>query len=142
MNFVLFRIIRKACFYCVFCFSRLIQFVLLYNKKAKELSTVYRSKQKRLTRDQVLLSYREHPRELLCCSAPTFMLFHSSLFLKFVSTLDSRLFEPALVRTSRLFEPFFIPRGYSLITSTKNLSVIRTFSSSNFRLFEPIYEPS
>ena len=56
-------------------------------------------------------------------------------------TADSRLFEPALVRTSRLFEPFFIPRGYSLTSSTKNLSVIRTFSCSNFRLFEPISEP-
>ena len=56
-------------------------------------------------------------------------------------TADSRLFEPALGRTFRLFEPFFIPRGYSLTSSTKNSSVIRTFSCSNFRLFEPISEP-
>ena len=56
-------------------------------------------------------------------------------------TADSRLFEPALVRTSCLFEPFFIPRGYSLTSSTKNPSVIRTFSCSNFRLFKPISEP-
>ena len=57
------------------------------------------------------------------------------------NTADSRLFEPALVRTSRLFEPFFIPRGYTLTSSTKNSSVIRNFSCSNFRLFEPISEP-
>ena len=57
------------------------------------------------------------------------------------TTADSWLFEPAVVRTSRLFEPFFIPRGYSLTSSTKNPSVIRTFSCSNFRLFEPISEP-
>ena len=56
-------------------------------------------------------------------------------------TADSRLFEPALGRTSCLFEPFFIPRGYSLTSSTKNPSVIRTFSCSNFRLFKPISEP-
>ena len=56
-------------------------------------------------------------------------------------TADSRLFEPALARTSCLFEPFFIPRGYSLTSSTKNPSVIRTFSCSNFRLFKPISEP-
>ena len=56
-------------------------------------------------------------------------------------TADSRLFEPALVRTFCLFEPFFIPRGYSLTSSTKNPSVIRTFSCSNFRLFKPISEP-
>ena len=56
-------------------------------------------------------------------------------------TADSWLFEPALVRTSCLFEPFFIPRGYSLTSSTKNPSVIRTFSCCNFRLFKPISEP-
>ena len=56
-------------------------------------------------------------------------------------TADSRLFEPALARTSCLFEPFFIPRGYSLTSSTKNPSVIRTFSCCNFRLFKPISEP-
>ena len=32
--------------------------------------------------------FREHPRVLLCCSASTFMLFHSSLFLKFVSNFE------------------------------------------------------
>ena len=57
------------------------------------------------------------------------------------TTADSQLFEPELVRTSRLFEPFFIHRGYSLTSSTKNPSVIRTFSCLNFRLFEPISEP-
>ena len=57
------------------------------------------------------------------------------------TTADSQLFEPVLVRTSRLFESFFIPHGYSLTSSTKNPSVIRTFSCSNFRLFEPISEP-
>ena len=31
---------------------------------------------------------REHPRVLLCCAAPTFMLFHRSLFLKFVSNFE------------------------------------------------------
>ena len=40
------------------------------------------------------------------------------------NTADSRLFEPALVRTSGLLEPFFIPRGYSLTSSTENPSVI------------------
>ena len=35
-----------------------------------------------------MLSFREHPRVLLCCSAPTFMLFHSSLFLKFVNNFE------------------------------------------------------
>ena len=44
LNFTLFRIIRIACFYCVFCFFRFIQFVLVYNKKTKEQSIVYRSK--------------------------------------------------------------------------------------------------
>ena len=74
--------------------------------------------------------------------------FYMLLFHKFGSnhmlngyTADSRLFEPALARTSLLFKPFFIPRGYSLTSSTKNPSVIRTFSCSNFRLFEPISEP-
>ena len=86
-NFALFRILRKACFYCVFYFSRFIQFLLLYNGKTKELLIVYRSKQKSSTCDQVLLSSREHPRVFLCCSAPTFMLFHS-LFLKFVNNLE------------------------------------------------------
>ena len=50
-------------------------------------------------------------------------------------TADSRLFEPALVRTSCLFEPFFIPRGYSLTSSTIlqlfEPSVVRTFVYSN-----------
>ena len=31
---------------------------------------------------------REHPRVLLICAAPTFMLFHRSLFLKFVSNFE------------------------------------------------------
>ena len=52
---------------------------------------------------------------------------------KNLNTVDSRLFEPALVRTSRLFEPFFIFRGYTLTSSTKNPLVIRTFSCLNFR---------
>ena len=34
------------------------------------------------------LSSRKHPRLLLCCAAPTFMLFHYSLFLKFVKYLE------------------------------------------------------
>ena len=35
-----------------------------------------------------MLSFREHPRVLLCCSAPNFMLFNSSLFLKFVNNFE------------------------------------------------------
>ena len=69
------------------------------------------------------------------------LLFNMYICDMLYDTADSRLFEPALVRTSRLFEPFFIPRRYSLTSSTKNPSVIRTFSCSNFRLFEPISEP-
>ena len=34
------------------------------------------------------LSSREHPRVHLCCPAPTFMLFHYSLFLKFVNNFE------------------------------------------------------
>ena len=34
------------------------------------------------------LSSREHPRVHLCCAAPTFMLFHYSLFLKFVNNFE------------------------------------------------------
>ena len=46
-RFFLYRIIRMICFYCVFYFFILIQFVLLYfkkNKGTKERSIVYRSK--------------------------------------------------------------------------------------------------
>ena len=35
-----------------------------------------------------MLSFREHPRVLLCCSAPIFMLLYSSLFLKFVNDFE------------------------------------------------------
>ena len=65
----------------------------------------------------------------------------SNRFEKSFRLQQTLLFKLALVRTSHLFEPFFIPRGYSLTSSTKNPSVIRTFSYSNFRLFEPISEP-
>ena len=68
-------------------------------------------------------------------------LLLDDVFENFRNTADFRLFEPALVRTSCLLEPFFNPRGYSLTSSNKNPSVIRTFSCSNFRLFEPISEP-
>ena len=34
-NFVLFQIIRTACFYYIICFFRFIQFVLLYNRNNK-----------------------------------------------------------------------------------------------------------
>ena len=34
------------------------------------------------------LSPREHPRVHLCCAAPTFMLFHYSLFLEFVNNFE------------------------------------------------------
>ena len=44
LNFVLFRIIQIACFCGVFCLFRFIQFVLLYNKKTKDLLMVYRRK--------------------------------------------------------------------------------------------------
>ena len=67
---------------------------------------------------------------------------HSGSYVCYYSlTADSRLFELALVWTSRLFEPFFIPRGYSLTSSTKNPSVIRTFSCSNFRLSNRFLNP-
>ena len=33
-------------------------------------------------------SPREHPKALLCCAAPTFMLVHRSLFLKFVNNFE------------------------------------------------------
>ena len=98
----------------------------------------------------------KHLKHIFLCLALTFSLFHQNfgyfrrfclnakiIHAKFVTEKysSSRLFQPALVRTSRLFEPFFIPRGYSLTSSTKNPSVIRTFRCSNFRLFEPISEP-
>ena len=35
-----------------------------------------------------MLSFREHPRVPLRCSVPTFMLFHSFLFLKFVNNFE------------------------------------------------------
>ena len=34
------------------------------------------------------LSSREHPGVLLCCAAPIFLLFHYSLFLKFVKNFE------------------------------------------------------
>ena len=37
---------------------------------------------------QQFLSSREHPRLYLCCAAPAFMLFHYSLFLKFVNNFE------------------------------------------------------
>ena len=37
------------------------------------------------------LSSREHPTVHLCCPAPTFMLFHCSLFLKFVNNFHLKL---------------------------------------------------
>ena len=46
-------------------------------KKTKELLKVYK-----------FLSSREHPRVLLSCAAPTFMLFHYSLFLKFANNFE------------------------------------------------------
>ena len=46
------------------------------------------SKSKRSTQNQVLRSSRDHPRVLLCCSAPTFMLFHFSLLLKFLNNFE------------------------------------------------------
>ena len=80
LNFVLFRIIRITWFCCVFCFFRFIQFVLLYHKQNKG---TFKSLQKSIKKFSIrsgLLSSREHPRVFLCCSEPTFMLFHSSLF--------------------------------------------------------------
>ena len=35
-----------------------------------------------------MLSFREHPRVPLRCSVPTFVLFHSSLFLEFVNNFE------------------------------------------------------
>ena len=49
-------------------------FIYCLIKKTKELLTVYSS--------------REHPRVHLCCADPTFMLFHYSLFLKFVNNFE------------------------------------------------------
>lgn len=56
-----------------------------------------------------------------------------------VTTVDSRFFGPVLIQISGLFEEFFIPRGFSLRNSCKYLSVIRTCSYSNFRIFEVIF---
>ena len=85
LNFVLFHIIQIACFYCLFCFFRFIQFVLLCYKKSKG---TFNSLQKKTKKINTRSSSRQHPRVLLCCAAPTFMLFHYSFFLKFVSNFE------------------------------------------------------
>ena len=48
---------------------------------------VYR-RNKKIQHTIKFLSSRENPRVLLCCAAPTFMLFHYSLFLKFVNNFE------------------------------------------------------
>ena len=88
LNFSLFRIIQIACCYCAFFFFRFIQFKLLCNKKNKGSFNGLQKKIKKNQHTIKLLSSREHPKVLLCCAAPTFMLLYYSLFLKFVNNFE------------------------------------------------------
>ena len=60
--------------------------MLLRNEKTKELLMVYR--RKKIQHKIKFLRSREHPRVLLCYATPTFLLFHYSLFLKFVNNFE------------------------------------------------------
>ena len=57
---------------------------LLFNQKDKGTFNNLQEKIKKFK----FLSSREHPRVHLCCAAPTFMLFHYSLFFKFVNNFE------------------------------------------------------
>ena len=61
--------------------------------------------------------------------------------LTYLIIVDSRFFEPVLVRICRLFEEFFIPRGFSLTNSCKYLSVIRTCNYSKFVYLKIFFIP-
>ena len=60
---------------------------LLFNQKDKGTFKFIR-KNKKVQHTIKFLSSSEHPRVHLCCAAPTFMLFHYSLFLKFVNNFE------------------------------------------------------
>ena len=88
LNFALFRIIQIACFYCVFASLDLSSFCYCVIKKNKETLNGLQKKIKKNQHTIKLLSSGEHPRVLLCCAAPTFMLLHYFLFLKFASNFE------------------------------------------------------
>ena len=73
---------------CILLNFRFIQFVLLCNQKSKGTFNGLQKKIKKNKHTIKFLSSRVHPRVLLCCAAPTFMLFHYSLFLKFVNNFE------------------------------------------------------
>ena len=56
-------------------------------------------------------------------------------------TVDSRLFEPALIRIIRLFEVRWRSPWICLPNSGKNTLGYSNSSYSNFQLFEPIFIP-
>ena len=58
-----------------------------------------------------------------------------------LSTVDSRLFEPALIRIIRLFEVKWRSPWICLPNSSKNTLGYSNFSYSNFQLFEAISIP-
>ena len=59
---------------------------LLFNQKDK--GTFNSLQEKKVQHTIKFLSFREHPRVYLSCAAPTFMLFHYSLLLKFVNNCE------------------------------------------------------
>ena len=77
-----------VCFYCAFCFFKFIQFVRLYSKKKQRNFWWFIEQNIKIQHTIKFLSSRKHPRVLLCRAAPTFMLFHYSLFLKFDNNFE------------------------------------------------------
>ena len=87
-NLSYFELVEKRAFTVYFGSLDLSSQCFCIIKKQRNFQQFIEVKKKISTHDQVFLSSREHPRVLLCCSAPTFMLFHSSLFLKFVNNFE------------------------------------------------------
>ena len=62
--------------------------MLLCNQKNKGTFNGLQKKIKKNQHTIKFLSSRDHPGVLLCCAAPTFMLFNYFLVLKFVNNFE------------------------------------------------------